>query len=159
MRAAALRPLATASACAALLLAANACQTAAPRAAADSPLAILEAQQAAWNAGDLEGFMAAGYQPGGELTFFSDGEPRKGYDELLARYRKHYLEEADHGMGRLVFSQTDLVEMGDAHALVRGHWQLDYAGGGADGGWFTLVFQRYPAGWRILHDHTSESAD
>jgi beta-aspartyl-peptidase (threonine type) len=38
--------------------------------------------------------------------------------------------------------------------LVLGHWHLARAQGDI-GGVFSLVWQRFPEGWRIIHDHTS----
>jgi beta-aspartyl-peptidase (threonine type) len=40
--------------------------------------------------------------------------------------------------------------------LVLGHWHLKREKDEI-GGVFTLVFQRFPEGWRIIHDHTSAS--
>jgi beta-aspartyl-peptidase (threonine type) len=37
---------------------------------------------------------------------------------------------------------------------VLGHWHLARANGDV-GGVFSLVWQRFPEGWRIIHDHTS----
>ncbi|MEZ4255426.1 MAG: hypothetical protein R3A78_06885 [Polyangiales bacterium] len=36
---------------------------------------------------------------------------------------------------------------------VLGHWRLD--GESVRGGVFTLILRRTPAGWKIIHDHTS----
>src|SRR5262245_24945314 len=58
-------------------------------------------QQAAWNRGDLEAFMA-GYWHSPELTFFSGGSERHGWDDTLARYRQRYQGEGRE-MGRLTF--------------------------------------------------------
>jgi beta-aspartyl-peptidase (threonine type) len=35
-----------------------------------------------------------------------------------------------------------------------GHWHLTRLKGDI-GGVFSLVWQRFPEGWRIIHDHTS----
>src|SRR4051812_43801324 len=64
--------------------------------------AVLEAQQEAWNAGDLEGFMR-GYWRDGELTFYSGDKVEKGYEELEERYRSRYQKEGKKSMGRLTF--------------------------------------------------------
>src|SRR6516162_2267178 len=50
---------------------------------------VLEDQAAAWNKGDLEGFMA-GYLKSDELTFFSGGKVTKGWQATLDNYRKRY---------------------------------------------------------------------
>ena len=51
--------------------------------------AVLFAQQAAWNRGDLDGFMA-GYVRSDELRFASGGTITYGWQTTLERYRKHY---------------------------------------------------------------------
>ena len=48
---------------------------------------VLTDQAAAWNRGDLDGFMA-GYWRDPELTFFSEGTVTRGWDATLERYRK-----------------------------------------------------------------------
>jgi ketosteroid isomerase-like protein len=50
---------------------------------------VLDDQVEAWNRGDLEGFMQ-GYWKSDELTFFSGGNVRRGWDETYDRYRKKY---------------------------------------------------------------------
>jgi len=37
---------------------------------------------------------------------------------------------------------------------VLGHWHLKRDSGDV-GGVFSLVWQRFPEGWKIVHDHTS----
>jgi ketosteroid isomerase-like protein len=60
-------------------------------------------------------------------------------------------------MGTLKFSSLEIRLLGADHASVLGQWDLSrkLEGGGDAGGWFTLLFRRTPAGWRIVHDHTS----
>ena len=48
------------------------------------------------------------------------------------------------------------VALGSDAALVLGHWHLKREKDEI-GGVFTLVVQRFPEGWRIIHDHTSAS--
>jgi beta-aspartyl-peptidase (threonine type) len=43
-------------------------------------------------------------------------------------------------------------------ALAFGRWQLERANDRLHGR-FTLVFRKTPDGWKIVHDHTSQSAD
>lgn len=122
------------------------------------PLRILETQQEAWNAGDVEAFMELGYWQSPELTFLSGGDLRQGYAEVLDRYRDRYLSEG-RSMGRLNFSDTQVRFLGDRFALVRGRWHLHYADQEDPQGWFSLVFERFAYGWRIIHDHTSSASD
>ena len=54
----------------------------------------------------------------------------------------------------LQFSQLEFRFLGPDAALVLGHWHLTRKSGDV-GGVFSLVWQRFPEGWRIIHDHTS----
>ena len=114
--------------------------------------AVLDDQVAAWNRGDLEAFMA-GYWASPELSFFSAAERTQGWEATLQRYRKRYRSEGRE-MGRLTFSEPQIDVLGPDSALVRGRWQL-VRSKDRPGGLFTLIFRRFPEGWRIVHDHTS----
>ena len=113
--------------------------------------AVLSAQQAAWNGGDIPAFLK-GYWNSPELTFAGSEGIVRGYDGLLERYRKNYPDQAY--MGELQFSQLEIRTLGSDSALVLGRWHLKRQMGDA-GGVFSLVFHRFPVGWRIIHDHTS----
>ena len=69
------------------------------------------------------------------------------YDGLLDRYRKSY--PTPEAMGHLDFSGLEIRQLGPDAALVLGNWHLKRSIGDA-GGVFTLVFQRFPQGWRIV---------
>jgi len=120
-------------------------------------LAVLQAQSAAWNRGDVEAFMAAGYWPSPELTFYSQGSVTHGYDAVLARYRKRYQSEGAE-MGQLEFSAIEVQPLGECAAFARGRWDLRFAAKPPVGGLFTLLFKHLPQGWRVVHDHTSVDA-
>jgi beta-aspartyl-peptidase (threonine type) len=112
---------------------------------------ILKAQQAAWNRGDVDAFVV-GYWRSPELTFSGSSGVSRGWDGVLARYKKNYPDRA--AMGVLDFSELEFRFLGPDAALVLGKWHLKREEGDV-GGVFTLVWQRFPGGWRIIHDHTS----
>jgi len=112
---------------------------------------ILEAQQENWNKGDVEAFLE-GYWHSPELTFSGTGGIARGWDGVRARYEKNYPDRA--AMGQLDFSGLEFHFLGKDAALVLGHWHLARKQGDI-GGVFSLVWQRFPEGWRIIHDHTS----
>jgi ketosteroid isomerase-like protein len=115
-------------------------------------VAVLENQQAAWNRGDLPGYMD-GYARGPELIFTSGGHIRRGWDEAFARYRQRYGEDRS-GMGQLAFDILGVQPIGAAGAVVLGRWRLsDTPSAGA--GVFSVILERRAEGWRIIHDHTS----
>lgn len=114
-------------------------------------MAELDAQQAAWNRGDVDAFLT-GYWHSPELTFSGSSGISRGWDGVLARYKKNYSDRA--AMGQLNFSELEFRFLGPDAALVLGHWHLKRDKGDI-GGVFSLVWQRFPEGWKIIHDHTS----
>ena len=125
--------------------------SAAPDEQSEAIRAVLATQQAAWNRGDIPAFLE-GYWNSPELTFSGGDGIVRGYAGLLDRYRKSYPDRA--AMGELDFSGLEIRILAPDAALVLGHWHLKRTAGDA-GGVFTLVFRRFPTGWRIIHDHTS----
>ena len=112
---------------------------------------ILATQQSNWNQGNVDAFLE-GYWHSPDLTFSGGGGIARGWDGVLARYKKNYPDRA--AMGQLDFSGLEFHFLGNDAALVLGHWHLA-RGHGDIGGVFSLVWQRFPEGWRIIHDHTS----
>jgi beta-aspartyl-peptidase (threonine type) len=113
---------------------------------------VLEQQQAAWNRHDLEAFMA-GYWNSPELTFFG-ARRTSGWQATLDRYRKTY-QGAGREMGNLEFSDLKIERLAPDAAFVRGSWKLTMSDGKTPHGFFTLVFRKFPEGWKIVHDHSS----
>jgi beta-aspartyl-peptidase (threonine type) len=85
------------------------------------------------------------------LTFQSGNVRTRGWEGVLARYKKSYPAGT---MGRLEFSDLEVRLLGPAAAFVLGRFKLDQ-GGSLKQGVFTLIFRRTADGWRIVHDHTS----
>lgn len=121
----------------------------------DSVRALLARQQAAWNRGNLEAFMA-GYAQTDTLRFASGGTVRTGWQTTLNRYRRSYPDTA--AMGTLSFGSLDLTILSPHSVLAFGRWQLQ-RDKDAPGGLFTLLLHRPEpnAPWRIVHDHTSSA--
>src|ERR1035438_6345812 len=61
--------------------------------------AVLKSQGEAWNRGDLDGFMA-GYWHSKQLTFMSNSEETRGWEETLHHYRQRY-QYGGNQMGKL----------------------------------------------------------
>jgi len=114
---------------------------------------VIDAQQSAWNRQDLEGFMA-GYWKSPELTFFSGAHESQGWQAALDRYKKSY-QSAGHEMGKLEFTNVRIEMLGRNAAFVRGEFHLTMSDGKTPHGLFTLVFRKFPEGWKIVHDHSA----
>ena len=114
--------------------------------------AVLDDQQAAWNKGDLVGFMK-GYWNSKDLTFVSGKDITRGWEPTLERYKKRYQAEGKE-MGKLAFSDVQVQLLGPGVALVTGKWELTLTKETV-GGRYTLILKKLDEGWRIVHDHTS----
>ena len=113
--------------------------------------AVLDEQVAAWNRGDVEGFMA-GYWRSEKLTFVSSSGVTRGWQGVLERYHRSYPDKK--AMGTLTFSNLEITVLSPDAATVLGHWQLERDAGRPEG-YFTLILRKLPEGWRIIQDHTS----
>jgi uncharacterized protein (TIGR02246 family) len=115
---------------------------------------LLEDQVAAWNRGDIEGYMK-GYWNSDSTVFNSDGSLTKGYREVLSRYKNSYSTREK--MGTLQFRDLVVRPLSPNVAVAMGVWELARS---SDKPWgrFTLIIEKKPEGWRVTHDHTS-SAD
>jgi ketosteroid isomerase-like protein len=125
-------------------------------AAGDSKSAVeqvLHTQQDAWNHHDIDKFMD-GYWNSPDLTFFSGAKETSGWQGTLDRYKGTYASPG-HEMGQLEFSGLRVEPLGSDAAFVRGAWKLTMSDGKTPHGLFTLVFRKFPDGWKIIHDHTS----
>jgi len=112
--------------------------------------AVLDAQAAAWNHGDIDGYMA-GYAQSDD-TMFVGTDVTRGWTKVRDRYKAKYDSRAK--MGTLVFSDLDLRPAGSDDVIVTGAWKLT-RDADTPHGRFTLIFHRRPEGWRIVYDHSS----
>ena len=115
---------------------------------------ILKDSEAAWNRGDLAAF-ASYYEDSPDTTFIGREVVRGGTRAILDRYRRAY--PTREAMGTLTFSEIAVRPLARGVALATGKFALQRtaAGGGDTSGRFTLILRRTPAGWKIIHDHTS----
>jgi beta-aspartyl-peptidase (threonine type) len=120
--------------------------------------AVLDAQAAAWNKGDLEGFMA-GYWNDEKLTFIGGADITFGWKKTKERYEKRYKSEGKE-MGTLAFSELHVDVLSANAAMARGKYELTFAKQTdpkkkTARGRFTLILKKFPDGWKVTHDHTS----
>jgi uncharacterized protein (TIGR02246 family) len=113
--------------------------------------AVLDAQMAAWNKGDIDGFME-GYARSPKTTFVSGDGVTRGWQTVRDRYAKKY--DSPEKMGTLTFSDLEITRLGNDAAIVLGSWSLQRKEDQPHGK-FTLLFRKLPEGWRIVLDHTS----
>jgi uncharacterized protein (TIGR02246 family) len=116
--------------------------------------AVLDAQVAAWNRGDIDAFMD-GYAKEDSITFLSGDSFTRGWQTVLERYKKNYDSRAK--MGTLAFDGLELKPLSPFYTMVTGRYRLTRENGETPHGRFTLIFRRTDGGWRIIHDHTSSA--
>ena len=112
---------------------------------------LLKDQDAAWNRGDLDGFVAP-YDDSGKLVFVSTviiHSPK----ELKERYEKRY-KTADADFGKLTFSELQVEELAPGFARAWGKWSVETKEK-TSSGFFTLILQKRDGHWHIIHDHSS----
>ncbi len=114
-------------------------------------LKVLHTQQTAWNNGDIENFMK-GYWKDDSLLFIGSKGPTYGWQKTLDNYKKTYPNKEM--MGVLEFSDIHVKMLGKKHAYVFGKWKLIRAND-TPNGIYTLVFQKFNDGWKIISDHTN----
>ena len=114
-------------------------------------LAVFNRQVAAWNAGDLEGFMQT-YWKSEKLTFSGGGKTTRGWQATLDRYKKSY--SSKELMGKLTFSDFEVTTLGPTSALALGRWHLEREKDSPEGN-FSVILKKLDGKWKIIHDHSS----
>ncbi len=116
-------------------------------------IAAMNKSAADWNRGDIDTF-ATCYKNSPDILFIGHSVSH-GYAQMVATYKKTYANREQ--MGTLNFTQLEVQPL-DAHfATTTGHFHLErsQAGGGNADGFFLLVLEKTPAGWKIVRDDTT----
>jgi ketosteroid isomerase-like protein len=115
----------------------------------------LDESVAAWNRGDVPAFLES-YKNSPQTIYIGAEGVVRGWQQIRERYMKKYVTPDRGKMGVLKFTSLEIHPLGRGYALAIGQWHLarTTANGGNVGGFFTLTFQKTPAGWRIIVDHT-----
>jgi ketosteroid isomerase-like protein len=116
--------------------------------------ALLVDQTAAWNRGDIDGFMA-GYWKSDETEFVSADGISRGWQALLDRYKRSYPDRQ--AMGRLSFANLEIRVECQSSAYAIGEYHLEREKDNP-AGIFTLNLRKFPEGWRVVVDHTTAFA-
>jgi ketosteroid isomerase-like protein len=115
-------------------------------------VSVLSSQENAWNKADLEKFME-GYWKSDSLTFSGSAGVIFGWQNTLDRYRHSY--NSQENMGKLTFQLVHTMPLGTDHIVVLGAYHLARENNNDAKGYFTLIFRKFPFGWKIVSDHTS----
>ena len=115
---------------------------------------VLTTQTAAWNRGDIPGFMQ-GYWKSDSLVFIGGKGPTYGWQSTLTNYQKNYPDAA--AMGQLDFSGLRVSQLVPGAAQVVGHWHLARPTAGDVQGYFLLVLKKIDGQWKVVADHTNST--
>ena len=112
---------------------------------------VLAQQNAAWNRGDVDGFMV-GYWENDSLMFIGKSGITYGYTNTLNNYKKSYPDTA--AMGKLSFDIIEVKLLSPEYAYVVGKWMLKRTIGDLSGH-YDLLLRKIRGKWVIVSDHSS----
>ncbi len=111
--------------------------------------AMFDTTVAGWNRGELPVYLSA-YTD--YATAMGANGPVRGVNGIGDQMRAGYWRTG-RPVQALHFEHLEIRPMGPDHALVTGQYVLTGGGGPERTGWFTTIWIRTPAGWRMVHDH------
>jgi ketosteroid isomerase-like protein len=124
------------------------------QAPADSAIrAMMQKSVDDWNRHDIDAF-ATCYKNSPDILFIGHRVSR-GYDQMVATYKSVY--GTPEKMGVLTFTQLETQPLDASFSTVTGHFHLERTatGGGNADGYFLLVVEHTPSGWKIVRDDST----
>lgn len=112
--------------------------------------AVLDITATGWNTGDLSKYLFA-YVP--EATEMLSTGPTGGV-EAIEKTMKEGFWKTGRPIQQLRYESIVVRMLGKDNALVTGQYVLSSADRPDRKGWFTTVWTKTKAGWRMIHDHS-----
>jgi hypothetical protein len=111
---------------------------------------ILGASAAAWNTGDLAGFLPC-YEGSPNTVYPNTTRVVTGYTAIQKMYSDRSDTENAFGAGTSSMSLLRIAPLGSEYTLAAGRYSLSHvsAPGGTVRGVLSSIFRKTPAGWRI----------
>lgn len=109
---------------------------------------VLIAQQAAWNKGDLDGFLS--HYKDDPTTEAVLAGPVRGLPNIRSAFHINY--PSRDSMGQIENTEVEVRGLGENFALATGKYHLSRskkAGGDADGT-FLSIMEKTPSGWQVI---------
>ncbi len=113
---------------------------------------MLARQAAAWNRGDLEGFMSA-YERSPATTYIGAPGLVNGFDAIQRRYEPYFGPGAERDS--LTFADVVARELDPRFGIATARYVLSRGDEVTSTGPFTLVLVRGEGAWRIVHDQSA----
>jgi hypothetical protein len=122
-----------------------------PKADEEAIRAVFNAEQIAWNNGNMEGYME-GYWKSDSLQFMSERGINHGWQETLDGYKKRYADIA--AMGTLSYELLKVTRLAPNIYVVMGKYHLIRSIGNLDGV-FTAILKKIDGKWVTVYDHSA----
>ncbi|HEY0528053.1 MAG TPA: nuclear transport factor 2 family protein [Gemmatimonadaceae bacterium] len=112
--------------------------------------AVFDTTTAGWNRGELSGYLSAYVDTAraGGSTGFVQGVKAIG-DQMRSGFWK-----TGKPLQQLRYEHLEIRPLGRDYALATGQYVLSGGDLKDRTGWFTTIWTRTPAGWRMMHDHS-----
>ncbi|MGI8401063.1 MAG: YybH family protein [Gemmatimonadaceae bacterium] len=112
--------------------------------------AVFDTTAYGWNHGDLSAYLYA-YAPSA-TTMGRTGLVR-GPSAIGDQMRAYYWKTGSPAQS-LAYDHLEVRPLGRNHALATGQYVLTGGAQPEHTGWFSTIWERTPAGWRMIHDHS-----
>jgi uncharacterized protein (TIGR02246 family) len=116
-------------------------------------LALFESGCAAWNRGDINGYMA-NYWHSDKVRWVSEGNVLYGFEEIATALKARF--DSSDNMGRLEVVNLEIQLLRENDALVFGAWTQTTPRARRHGV-FTVHMKKIDGEWLIVSDHSSSS--
>jgi uncharacterized protein (TIGR02246 family) len=113
--------------------------------------AVFDTTTAGWNRGELAVYLSA--YTDSATAMGASGQVR-GVNAIGDQMRAGYWKTG-RPIQVLHYEHLEIRPLGADHALATGQYVLSGGGRPDKTGWFTTIWARTPAGWRMVHDHSS----
>jgi uncharacterized protein (TIGR02246 family) len=112
---------------------------------------VFEAGCAAWNRGDLDGYLAS-YWDSNKTIWVSSGSLRRGRKAIVAAYKARF--STPQQMGKLTLAELEIDVLTTTDAIAFGRWRLVVDNKTAKG-FFTVQLRKIEGVWLFVSDHSS----
>jgi uncharacterized protein (TIGR02246 family) len=112
---------------------------------------VFEAGCAAWNRGDLDGYLAS-YWDSNKTIWVSSGSLRRGRKAIVAAYKARF--STPQQMGKLALAELEIDVLTTTDAIAFGRWILVVDNKKAKG-FFTVQLRKIEGTWFFVSDHSS----
>jgi uncharacterized protein (TIGR02246 family) len=114
---------------------------------------VFEAGCAAWNRGDLDGYLA-GYWDSNKTIWISSGSLTRGRKAIVAAYKTRF--STPQQMGKLTLAELEIDVLTPTDAIAFGRWMLVVDNEDSKG-FFTVQLRKLEGTWLFVSDHSSTS--